>query len=120
MYKALWNSMEHFDAGDFITGTDGIDDIQPFNDLSEAGMIPVQVRGILAGVADEELGSAGIPAGMCHGKHTTVVILIVARQFAFDAVTRTACTGTVRTTALDYEVRYHTVECKPVVVSFFG
>ena len=103
----------------FIAGPDGIDHLQPIYHLAEAGMVAVEVSGIGPGVADKELGTTGIAACMCHGKHTAVVVLVATGKLTIDFVARSPGSGSGRVAALDYEIGNYPVENKAVVVAFF-
>jgi hypothetical protein len=62
----------------FITLADLVNYLQAFYHFPKAGMLAVQVSRIPAAVANEKLGAAGIPSGMCHRKHASVVVLVAA------------------------------------------
>ena len=74
-----------------IALTDGIENIQTFENLAEASVNAVQVLRVLAVVADEELRTTSVLASVGHRENAAVVILTASAGFAFDAITRTAC-----------------------------
>jgi hypothetical protein len=104
----------------YITLTNLIDHLKTFVNFPEDGMVAVEVFGVFAAVADEELGASGVSAGVGHGENATVVVLITAVQLALDLVARTSVTNTVRTAALDHKIRYDAVENKAVVKIMLG
>src|ERR1041385_2338324 len=57
---------------------------------------------------------------MCHRQHTAIVILVVAGELAFDLVAWSAVAASVRTTALDHEVRDHAMKGKSIVKVMFS
>lgn len=62
----------------YISLADGIDHFQTFVDFTKHGMLAVKVCSVIAAMTYEELRSASIPPRMGHGKHTPVVILVIA------------------------------------------
>jgi hypothetical protein len=104
---------------DLIALANRIDHFQAFDDFSEAGMVSVQMCCIVPAVADEKLRTTSISAGMRHGKHTPVVVLISTGEFTVDFVAWTACAVAFWTTALDDKVRDYPVESQAIVKAFF-
>ena len=75
-------------------------------------------------VHDKELASGRVRMhGSCHGENTwcmlQVIFETVLGELAFDAVSRTAHTGSVRASALDHETVDNTVEDQAVIKAFF-
>jgi hypothetical protein len=103
-----------------ITLTDLIDHIKPFINFPEDGVVAVEVFGVVAAMADEELGTSGVSAGVGHGKNATVVVLIAAVQLTLDLIARTSVANTVRAAALDHEIGYDAVENEAVVKIMLG
>src|SRR5690606_14255152 len=95
-----------------------IDHIKPFYDLAKNGVVSIEVFGVLAVMANKELGSSCIAAGMCHRQYATIVILIVACQLAVNGISGATISNSVRATTLNNEVWNYAVESKPVVKSF--
>ena len=75
-----------------VAGTDVVDDIEALDNLAEAGVHAVEVLGVLAVVADEELRAAGILATVGHRHYAAVVVLAWGRGLALDSPARTAGT----------------------------
>lgn len=113
-------SVREFDRHNLVPGLDRIDHLKPLDHLAEAGVVPVEVCGVLSAVADEELRSAGVAARVGHREHATIVALISTVELAFDLVPRTTAASAVRAPALDDEVRNHAVKREPVVVTLAG
>ena len=72
---------------------------------------------------DEELASGGVwHHSTCHGKNTRCMFQVVCEtivgEFAVDAVSRSADTGSFRISALDHETSDDTVEDHTVIKSF--
>ena len=55
-----------FNALNLVALADFIYYFQSFYDLAKAGVMPVQVGGVVAAVTDKELAAPGIPAGVSH------------------------------------------------------
>ena len=102
-----------------VAGPDLVNHFEAFINLTEAGMVAVQMGGILTGMADEKLGSARITAGVCHRKYAAVVELVVAGQFTFNLIARTAAACSVGASALNDEVGDYAVEGQAIVKIVF-
>ena len=94
-------------------------DVQPFGHLAEARVIAVQMRRRFAAVHNEELRSTGVAPGVRHGQHTQIVVLVVAVQFAVDAVAGTAVADSVGASALCDESGNDTVKFQAIVEAVF-
>ena len=94
-------------------------DVQPFSHLAEACVVAVQMRRRLAAVYDEELRSSGVASSVSHGQHAQIVVLVVAVQFAVDAVAGTAVTDSVGASALCDESGNDTVKFQAIVEAVF-
>src|ERR1035437_1968704 len=68
-------------------------------------------------MGDKELAAVGIGTGVGHRKSTGFVLLAVL--FIGKAVSRPAASSASRITCLDHEVRYHAVESRVVIETFF-
>lgn len=99
---------------------DPINQIHIADHFSEHGMVTVEVCCVFAIVTYEELRSAGISTRMGHRQHTAVVDLLGSGEFARDFVSRSAGSGAKGTSALNHEIRNHTVENESVIESAFG
>lgn len=93
--------------------------LQAFIHFSKNRMIPVEVRGIVARMADEKLGAAGVAACMGHGEDAAIVVLVLAGEFAINFVAGAAGTRTIRTTSLDDKIGNDAVKFQAVVEAFF-
>src|SRR5690606_1823649 len=122
----LWLRPEHgyiilifdnFYTCNLITLTDAVDYIQVFYHLTKAGMVSIQMCRIIPTVADKKLRTSGITTSMSHGKNPTVMVLIFSIKLTFDGITRSASTCTGRVTALNHEIRDHTVKGHPIIES---
>lgn len=102
-----------------IALTNLIDDIQTLDHFPEHSVISVQMACGAPRMADEELRTTGVASGMSHGQDATVVILVVAAEFAFDCVARTSVADPVWASALYHEIWYHPVKCQTIVKPFF-
>ena len=88
--------------------------------MAEGGVLAIQMRRIL--MHDEELGACGIRVhGARHGDHAALVLDgvrdAVHREFALDAVTRSAHAGAVRAAALDHKARDDAVKREAVIIA---
>jgi len=77
------------------------------------------MRRRFAAVNNEELGSTGVAPGVRHGQHAQIVVLVVAVQFAVDAVARTAVADAVGASALCDKSGNDTVKFQAIVEAFF-
>ena len=77
------------------------------------------MRRRLAAVHDEELRSTGVAPGVRHGQYAQIVVLVVAVQFAVDAVARTAVADAVGAAALCHESGNDTVKLQSIVEAVF-
>ena len=111
--------MEH-DFGDLVTGSNRVDHFETLHNLAEAGVVSVEVRGVLAAVADEELRTTGIATSMRHREDAAIVLLVSTRNLALDLVARAAGACALRATALDDEIRDHAVKGESVVEALRG
>ena len=121
----------HGDGGDLLilNGTvvpgclclgDGIDHLHAGGHLAEAGVLHVEMLGIL--VHDEELGAAGVGGGGTgHGQNAALVLQVVLdaveEELALDAVAGAAHAGALGAAALDHEAGDDTVEDQAIVVA---
>ena len=80
----------------------------------------VEVLGIRAVHADEELRAARVLAGMGHRQHAAVVILAGRRGLALDRVAGASGAVAARAAALDDEIGDDPMESEAVVKSVFG
>jgi hypothetical protein len=55
---------------DFVAFLYFVNNLHSFKDFAKAGMLPVEMLCIGSAMADKELGTPGISAGMGHQKHT--------------------------------------------------
>ena len=99
---------------------DFIYDCVSFKHFTKYGVVAVEVLGVLPVVADKKLRSAGIPAGMRHGKHASIVHLVVTSQFTIDIITRAAIANAIGTSALNHEVWNDPMKNQSVIEPFFG
>ena len=104
----------------YVPLADLIDHFQAFVYLPEHCVVSVEVSRIVTAMADEELGASGIAAGVGHGEHAPVVVLIVAVQFTVDVVTRSAGACAIRTSALDHKIWNYPVKGQSVVEAMLG
>lgn len=104
---------------DLVALANRIDYFQAFDDLAEAGMVSVQMGGIVPTMADEKLRTTRVSSGMGHGQYTPVVVLITACEFTVDFVAWTARAVALWTTALDDKVRDYPVESQAIVKALF-
>ena len=95
------------------------DDVQSFGHLAEARVVAVQMRRRLAAVYDEELRSSGVASSVRHGQHAQIVVLVVAVQFAVDAVAGTAVADSVGASSLCDESGNDTVKFQAIVEAVF-
>src|SRR5690606_30256551 len=86
----------------------------------KAGVVPVEVRRIVAAVADEKLRAAGIATAVSHRKYAPIVVLVVAIQFTFDGIPRSAGTGARGVASLDDEIGDDPVKRYAIVVARRG
>lgn len=108
------------DREDAVAAADVVDDIEPLDNLPEAGVHAVEVPCILAVHADEELRATGVASGVGHREHAAVVALARRRGLAFDRVAWTARPVAPRAAALDHEIGDHPVEGQAVVEAVLG
>jgi len=111
--------LEH-DFGDLVTRANRVDDFESLHNLAEAGVVAVEVRGVLAAVAHEELRTTRIATGVRHREDAAIVTLVAAAHFALDLVARTTGAGALRAAALNHKVRDHAVERESVVEALRG
>lgn len=83
-------------------------------------MVSVQVTRGCAGMADEELGPAGIATRVGHRQYSTVVVLILTIEFAINGIARAPVADAVRAPALNDKVRDDTMERESIVKALFG
>src|SRR5260221_9596634 len=57
---------------------------------------------------------------MCHGKNTTIVVLIFDGKFKFNFITRSTIANAVGATTLDHKVGNDPVKNQSVIKTFFG
>ena len=95
-----------------------INHFQAFHHFSKAGMITVKMGGVGAAMADEELRAPGVSSRVGHGEYTTIVVLVIAVEFAFYRVSRAAGAGAVGAASLYDKIRYHPVKGESVIESF--
>lgn len=79
-------------AGDFF------DDVQAVGDLTKYGVTVVE-KGSRSG-GDEELGTIGSWAGICHGENTGSAVTEVGMEFIGKLITRAATAALGRITTL--------------------
>lgn len=108
------------DLFNLVSGTDVVYDVNSFEHLAKDGVVPVQMLGRLATVANEKLRTSRIPTSVRHGKHTTIVVLTVSVQLAFDGVSGAATTVAVGATTLNDKVRDDTVEDQTIIETVIG
>jgi hypothetical protein len=82
-------------------------------------MVPVEVFGIFAVVADKKLRTSGVFSGVRHGKNATIVILVVAAGFAWNGITWSAGSGSVGAATLDNKIWYYPVKSQSIVKTIF-
>ena len=106
--------------------TNCVENIEPIENLAEAGVNAVKVLRVLTVVANEELRAARVLACVSHREHAAVVVLAAAVGLAFNAVARTAGANTrvaqiarIGASALNHKIRNHAVKTQPVVEPFF-
>lgn len=119
--------IKNIDAFDKVALLDGVDNIEAVDDAAETGVDAIEMLGIGAVVADEELAAAGVLASMSHGQDATVVVLLRCIGLAFDAIARAASANawvahidTERAAALDDEIGDDAVEMKAIVEAILG
>ena len=83
-------------------------------------MAAVEVLRILAIMADEELRTARILAGMGHREHAAIVVLTRCRRLALDRIAGASRAIAFRAAALNDEIGNYAVECEPVVEVVIG
>lgn len=115
-----WSILKYQDLLDLIALANLINHLHSFIHFAEAGVVTVQVGGVVAAVADEKLGASCVAAGMCHRQYASIVVLVVAIQLTLDGVTRPPGTCAVGASALDHKVRDHAMECQSVVKPTLG
>lgn len=98
-----------------IPRSDLVNDFQSFIHLTKTGVVAVEVFGVVAVVADEELGAAGVAARVGHGKYAAVMVLVIAGEFAVDFVARPPRAVAVGAAALDHEVGYDAVKGEAII-----
>ena len=99
---------------------DLLNEVEAFCDFAKAGVVAVEVGGVLAVVDDEELGAAGVSACVGHAQHALVVVLVVAVELAVDGVSRSATADALRTPTLGDKPGNDAVELEAFVETFFG
>lgn len=110
----------HHDFFHHIALANQINHFQPFVNLAKNRMVAVEVARRAARMADKKLRPTGIAAGMRHGEHSAVVVLVVAIEFAIYLIARTAVSNAVRTTALGDKAWNNPVESQAVIKSLPG
>ena len=70
-----WSILKNQDFLNFIALANLIDHLHSFIHFPEAGVVTVQVGGVVSTVAYEKLGTAGVATGMCHRQYATIVVL---------------------------------------------
>src|SRR5690606_11627785 len=74
--------LRHPDAVDHVPLPDLHHHVEPFGDLAEDGVHPVEMR--LRGMGDEELATTGVLAGVGHRERAGLVLVRIAGGFALD------------------------------------
>lgn len=95
-----------------------IDNVHALKHFAEHRVVAVQVLGVLAVVADEELRATGVATGMGHGEHAAIVKLVLTRQLAIYLVAWSAVANAIGAATLNHEVRNHAMEDQSIVKSF--
>src|SRR5690349_3909206 len=98
-----------------VAGLDLLDDVHAGGDLTEHGVLAVEVGRGLARVDDEELGAAGVLPRVGHREGAGVVDLLLATGLALDVEAGAAHPIAHRAAALDDEVRDHPVKGEAVI-----
>jgi hypothetical protein len=98
-----------------IAWADIVNYIHTLDNLAKAGVNAIEVLGIAAVVADEELRTSGILASVCHREDATVVILTLGIGLTRDCPTRTTCAIADRATALNYKFGNYSVEGQTII-----
>jgi len=101
----------------FIALAKLIHQFEAFRYLTEAGMHPVQVLGVLPAQADKELRAACILAPVGHRQYAAVVVLVASAGLAFDLITRSAGACAIRASALHHKFRNDPMKGKPIVIA---
>ena len=115
-----WLLFDNRNREDQIAGADVVDNVDTLHNLAEACVHAVEVLGVLAVVADEELRAAGILATVSHRHYAAVVVLAWGRGLALDSPARAAGTIAQWAASLNNEVGDTAVECESVVEAALG
>lgn len=102
--------------GDVLDGvvlTNGVDHVLAFGGLSKNGVLAIEVRS--RSVSDEKLGTVGVGACVGHGEDAGLVVATVGFAFALELVAWATGAGALWTTALNHEVRDHSVKLEAIV-----
>lgn len=108
----------------FFATADGIDDclVIGTQHLAEHRVLAVQPR--RGDVRDKELAAIGTAAhagtGIGHGQYARAVVLQAGHDFVIEVVARTTGTSAAGASALNHEVRDHTVKGQTVVILALG
>ncbi len=92
---------------------DRIDNVHPLDHFPEDRVLCVQV--IVVDEVDEELGSASVGTGICHG-HGPAVVPVPRLELVRYHISRSAAPGPGGVSSLDHEFVNHAVEYHPVIV----
>src|SRR5690554_6341146 len=103
-----------------VAPANGVNHFYSFIHFPEAGVIAIEMGGVVATVANEKLRAGGVAAGMRHRQNPPIVVLVVAVELALDCVTRSPGTCAIRATALNHKVRDHPMKSEAVVKTLFG
>lgn len=98
--------IEHGNFTHHIVCIDGVNHIHPLYYLSKYGVHAIQVG--LGAVGDEELAATGVFTCVGHGQSSSAVFMWI--YFTFDSITWPSSSITLRTSSLDYEIRYYPVK----------
>ncbi len=120
MYVAENLLLDNCNRENQVAGADVVDDIEALDDLAEAGVYAVEVLGVLAIVADEELRAAGVLTSVSHRHNAAIVVLAWGRGLALDTPARAAGAVTQRAAALNNKVGDNAVESQTVVETALG
>ena len=99
---------------------DLFDEVEALGDLAKAGVVAVEVGGVLTVVNDEELGAASVSACVGHAQHPLVMKLVLTVELAVDGVARSAAADALRTPTLGHKPGDDAVELEAFVETFFG
>ena len=96
----------------------GVNDVLTADDLSENGMLVVQMG--LRSVRDKELRPIGVGPGVRHGENASAVMPELGMKFIIELVAGISGPGAVRAAGLDHEVADNPMELQSIIKTVLG